>query len=270
MRENKKYYWLKLKEDFFRDKAIKKLRKIAGGDTYTIIYQKLLLLSLKEEGKLIFDDLEDTFAEAMAIELDEEIENVKMTLLYLEKNKLIEEVEENEFMLPQAVKCIGTETQGAERIRRFRNKEKALQCNAQPLLSNIGVTKCNTDVQNGNTELELELELEKELEKDIVKKQKNVYTQDFETWYGSYPNKFDKPQTFRSWKKLLKTETLENIEAATKKYLKEIKDLETDKKYIIKSSNFIGEKQKYTGYLKEITPQTIKNKVNVVEVPYSE
>ena len=38
----KKYYWLKLKEDFFRDKKIKKLRKIAGGDTYTIIYLKYL------------------------------------------------------------------------------------------------------------------------------------------------------------------------------------------------------------------------------------
>ena len=38
---NKKFFWLKLKEDFFRDKRIKKLRKIAGGDTYTIIYLKL-------------------------------------------------------------------------------------------------------------------------------------------------------------------------------------------------------------------------------------
>ena len=35
MAKIKKYYWLKLKEDFFRQKEIKKLRKIAGGDTYT-------------------------------------------------------------------------------------------------------------------------------------------------------------------------------------------------------------------------------------------
>ena len=31
---NKRYYWLKLSEDFFRQKEIKKLRRIAGGDTY--------------------------------------------------------------------------------------------------------------------------------------------------------------------------------------------------------------------------------------------
>ena len=36
----KQYYWLQLKEDFFRQKEIKLLRKIAGGDTYTIIYLK--------------------------------------------------------------------------------------------------------------------------------------------------------------------------------------------------------------------------------------
>lgn len=45
----KRYYWLKLPDDFFRQKPIKKLRRIAGGDTYTIIYLKMLLVSLKNE-----------------------------------------------------------------------------------------------------------------------------------------------------------------------------------------------------------------------------
>ena len=44
---NKKYYWLKLDRHFFGNARIKKLRKLAGGDTYTIIYLKLLLLMLK-------------------------------------------------------------------------------------------------------------------------------------------------------------------------------------------------------------------------------
>ena len=49
----KRYYWLKLPDDFFRQKPIKKLRRIAGGDTYTIIYLKMLLVSLKNEGKTL-------------------------------------------------------------------------------------------------------------------------------------------------------------------------------------------------------------------------
>ena len=45
----KRYYWLKLPDDFFRQKPIKKLRKIAGGDTYTIIYLKMLLIAMKQD-----------------------------------------------------------------------------------------------------------------------------------------------------------------------------------------------------------------------------
>ena len=50
----RKYYWLKLSDDFFKDKTIKKLRKIAGGDTYTIIYLKMLLKAIRQENKLFF------------------------------------------------------------------------------------------------------------------------------------------------------------------------------------------------------------------------
>lgn len=76
----KRYYWLKLPDDFFRQKPIKKLRKIAGGDTYTVIYLKMLLISLKNDGKLYFDGVEDNFCEELALELDEEEENVKVAL----------------------------------------------------------------------------------------------------------------------------------------------------------------------------------------------
>ena len=47
----KRYYWLKFRDDFFDSKRIKKLRKMAGGDTYTIIYLKMMLKTwVKEAG----------------------------------------------------------------------------------------------------------------------------------------------------------------------------------------------------------------------------
>ena len=70
----KRYYWLKLKDDFFTSKEIKKLRRVAGGDTYTIIYQKMLLLAMKSDGILTWTGLEDTFGEELALELDEKTE----------------------------------------------------------------------------------------------------------------------------------------------------------------------------------------------------
>lgn len=81
----KKYYWLKLRNDWFGDKRIKKLRSIAGGDTYTIIYLKMQLLSLKNEGKLFFEGVEDDFVSELALDLDEEVENVKITVSFLMK-----------------------------------------------------------------------------------------------------------------------------------------------------------------------------------------
>lgn len=122
---NKKYYWLKLKDDFFKDKEIKKLRRIAGGDTYTIIYLKLMLLGLKDTGKLIFEGIEDSFAEELALELDEDTDNVKITLLYLLKMGLIQEVSESEMFLTKLPELVGSQTEGAAKkaLQRKRKQE---------------------------------------------------------------------------------------------------------------------------------------------------
>lgn len=69
--EEKRYYWLKLKEDFFSSRRIKKLRNMAGGDTYTIIYLKMQLLAMKTEGVLTWTGLEDNFADELALDLNE-------------------------------------------------------------------------------------------------------------------------------------------------------------------------------------------------------
>ena len=79
----KRYYWLKLPDGFFRQKAIKKLRKIAGGDTYTIIYLKMLLVAMKQDGRLYFEGVEATFYDELALDLDEEVENVRVTVMFL-------------------------------------------------------------------------------------------------------------------------------------------------------------------------------------------
>lgn len=79
----KRYYWLKLPDGFFRQKAIKKLRKIAGGDTYTIIYLKMLLVAMKQDGRLYFEGVEATFYDELALDLDEEVENVRVTVSLL-------------------------------------------------------------------------------------------------------------------------------------------------------------------------------------------
>lgn len=162
---NKKYYWLKLKTDFFTSKAMKKLRRIAGGDTYTIIYLKLQLLSLQNEGILFYEGVEPSFYEEMALTLDEDAENVRATLIFLENTGLLEKHDETEYKLTEVPLLIGSEGDSAERVRRHREK-KALLCNNDVTERNAIETNCNTEI-----DIEKEKETEKELETEKKKKQ---------------------------------------------------------------------------------------------------
>lgn len=176
----KKYYWLKLKDNFFNQKEVKKLRRIAGGDTYTIIYLKLQLLSIKKEGIIEFEGTEKDLAEQLSYEIDEDIDNIQITLSFLIANNLIEEISENNFLLTKVPDCIGKEGASAERVRRHRErkaleekerkaleKQKTLQCNADVTASNMLVTKSNTEIEK---EKEKNIEIEKE--KNNNKKEK--------------------------------------------------------------------------------------------------
>ena len=153
----KRYYWLKLPEGFFRQKPIKKLRKIAGGDTYTIIYLKMLLIAMKNDGKLYFEGVEDDFYEELALDLDEDSENVKVTVLFLIRQGLMELVDETEYRLTECDKMVGSESASAERVRKHR-EQKALQCN----INVTGVKRI------GNVEKEIEKQIEKEIEQDTI------------------------------------------------------------------------------------------------------
>ncbi|CAI3547900.1 phage replisome organizer N-terminal domain-containing protein [Clostridium neonatale] len=169
---NKTYYWLRLKVDFFRQREIKKLRKIAGGDTYTIIYLKMQLLSLKNEGLLFYEGTEESFEEQLSLEIDEELDNVKITLAYLFRNNLIEEVKDNEFLLPKAKECMGKESGSAERVRKHRKKQAIQPVQGQTTL------QCNTDVTDSNKNVTTEIELEIELDKDIeIELDKDIETE---------------------------------------------------------------------------------------------
>lgn len=154
MTNSKKFYWLKLKENFFNQKEIKKLRKIAGGDTFTIIYLKMQLISLRNGGILKYEGTEENLAEQLSYEIDEDVDNIQVTINFLIKNKLLEVGNEDEYLLLKASENIGSESESAERVRKFREK-KALQC--------------NNDVTESNTEIDIDIEIDKDIDNNISK-----------------------------------------------------------------------------------------------------
>lgn len=185
----KRYYWLKLQDGFFNSKRIKKLRKLAGGDTYTIIYLKMQLLAMKTDGYLKWTGLESDFASELALDLDEDSDNVKVTLAYLQNCGLIETSDDVYFFLPYAVENTGSESASAERVRQFRERQ-ALQCNTE-------VTQVKR-LCNGEKEIEKEIETdsERELEKPARAKSFISPTVEEVTAYCRERDNFIDPQHF--------------------------------------------------------------------------
>ncbi|MDN5107567.1 phage replisome organizer N-terminal domain-containing protein [Aliarcobacter butzleri] len=134
MSVNKRFYWLKIGATFFDDLKIQKLRKIAGGDTFTCIYLKLMILSLKNDGNIYFESIFEDIEDELAIKLNETVENIKATLVFCKSMKMIEIYEDKSLFFKQVKDITGSETESTVRSRKSRasnekNKPKALQCN---------------------------------------------------------------------------------------------------------------------------------------------
>lgn len=251
MAKKKKYFWLRLKVDFFTQKEIKKLRGIAGGDTYVIIYLKLQLLSLKNEGKLYYEGFEDTFVKELALDIDENEENVQITFSFLQRHGLLELISEEELILPKTVALIGSECDSAERVRNHRENQKALQCNTSVTESNTAVTKCNTEKET-EIKTEIDLDLHKEIDKELELEREL----EFNAFWSSYPRQIDKESTYVAWCSIV-TQGYSKVDIvqSAKNYGDEVCDYTT--RYIKYSANFLNDKT-FIDYL----PENYKVKIN--------
>lgn len=167
--KNKRYYWIQLTQDFFKSKEMKLLRKIAGGDTHTIIYLKMMLISLEDGGCIYYDGLADNLAEEIALMIDENVEDIKITLLFLESKGLLTRKSDRDYFLEQVPEMVGSETASARRVRKFRENQLALQCNDD-------VTK-----RNGDIEIEIEKDIDTEIEKDVDKNPVELIVEEYQS-----------------------------------------------------------------------------------------
>nr|DAX46751.1 MAG TPA: replisome organizer protein [Caudoviricetes sp.] len=155
--KNKRYYWIQLAQDFFKSKEMKLLRKIAGGDTHTIIYLKMMLISLEDGGHIYYDGLADNLAEEIALVIDENVEDIKITLIFLESKGLLTRKNDRDYFLEQVPEMVGSETASTRRSRKHREL-RGLHCNTI-------ATTCNGDIE---IEKDIDIEIEKDVDENPV------------------------------------------------------------------------------------------------------
>lgn len=172
---DKRYFWLKLPENFFSRKEIKALRRIAGGDTYTVIYLKMLLKSLQTDGKLYFEGVSSNFIEEIALDIDEEYENVQVTVNYLHNKGLLVDSGTDEVELVSMKNMVGSESSSTERKRRQRERERQLVSSKTNNRDNV-TPKSRLGHVEKEIEIDKELDIETEREQETENNQSSVVT----------------------------------------------------------------------------------------------
>lgn len=172
-KQKKRYYWLKLKENFFEEDTIEWLEEQPNGKEYCLFYLKLCLKSLKTEGMLVRNVgnmMIPYDPESLAKLTNSSADTVKVAMDLFHKIGLIQIMDGGEIYLSQLNELVGSETEYAIQKRLQRAKED----NVQKL--------------SGKGRLELEKEIEKELDKDIEIEKETKKKNPPRHKYGEYKN----------------------------------------------------------------------------------
>lgn len=153
MAENGKFYWLKLKRDFFKRHDIRIIEEMPNGKDYILFYLKLLLESVDHEGSLRFSDTIPYNEQMLSVVTNTNIDIVRSAMkLFIELN-MMSIYDDQTIFMNEVDKLIGSETRWAEKKRLQRAKEDNV-----PKLS----PNCPTEIEK-----DIEEEKEKEKEKEI-------------------------------------------------------------------------------------------------------
>ena len=145
----KKFYWLKLKRDFFKRHDIRIIEEMPNGKDYVLFYLKLLLESIDHEGSLRFSDTIPYNEQMLSVVTNTNVDIVRSAMKLFVDLQLIEIFDDQTIFMGEVEKLIGSESESAERMRRLRQNQRA--------------SLCDGDVRNSDIEIEKEKEIDKEL-----------------------------------------------------------------------------------------------------------
>jgi predicted phage replisome organizer len=122
----KRYYWLRLKEGFFEERAPACLRGMPEGETLLIIYIKMLLRGIRSDGMFQYSGTYPSNTDEIAAQIQEDPKLVRIAVVALERLGAIDVLENEDIYMLQLPTMIGTETDSAHRMRELREREKCL------------------------------------------------------------------------------------------------------------------------------------------------
>lgn len=157
---HEKYFWLKLKDDFFKRHDIKIIKAMPNGIEYVLFYLNLLLESVSHDGRLRFSDTIPYNEQMLSVVTDTNIDIVRSAMNVFQQLNLVEILDDETIYMRETERLIGSTTISAEKKQeQFRRREQEL------LLEKQGGKK----VENFPPEIEIDIDKEKCISKDIHK-----------------------------------------------------------------------------------------------------
>lgn len=235
MADNRKYYYLKLKEDFFDRDEMKILESMQDGYLYSNILLKLYLKSLSNAGRLMYRNIIPYTPEILATLTGHQVGTIEKALDVFKKLDLIEILDNGAIYMMDIQNFIGQSSTEADRQREYYNRVKSEK---ETIANKDVVTKLSLSEKENIT-------VEKKSKKAI-----SDYTQNFEEFWKIYPRKVDKAQAYKKYKARLEDgfSHLQLIEAA-KSYANQCSMDRTEEKYIKHGKTFLGESTPFLDYL---------------------
>ena len=178
MSDNRKYYYLKLKESYFDDDAIVLLESMQDGMLYSNILLKLYLKSLKYGGTLQLDENIPYTAQMIATITRQQVGTVERALQIFMKLGLVEPLDNGALYMSNIELFIGQSSTEGERKRRARMK-----ISEQKRLSGQ-VSEAKADICPPEIEIKKEIDIEIEKERELETGQAPACS------YGRYNNVF--------------------------------------------------------------------------------
>lgn len=168
MSDNKKYYYLRLKDNFFDSDELKILESMKDGYLYSNILLKLYLRSLKNDGKLVVNERIPYSADMLASVTGHQVGTIKQALSIFKDLGLIDVLDNGAIYMLDIQNFIGKGSSEADRKREYRQRIETDRTNVQTNLRQIS--------DKSTPEIEIELEKDIEIEKEIHSSAKSTTT----------------------------------------------------------------------------------------------
>lgn len=209
--QNKRYYWLKLKNDFFEGDEINWLEEQENGAVYILFYLKLCLWSLRSDGVLMcrVGKMEIPYDTKKLAEITgTPLPAAETAMALLTSAGLVEVQENGALFMPQMEDMTGSETERAAIMRKYRTPKTEKENHSEDSDREIEVQSSNHNVitmlpePNHNvitslpeTDHIVDTEIEKELESELESETEPEKESDADTESLLYPERDGAPET---------------------------------------------------------------------------